>query len=96
MIGRGIWFAAGAAAGVYGTVKARRVAETFTAEGMRHRMKAASLGARLFREEVAQGRTEAEVELRERLEVAAGRHRALAAPEPPDSPRQIPAQEDTH
>ncbi len=69
----GVWFVAGAAAGVYGMVKARRVAETFTAEGLSDRANALRLGAQLFRQEVAQGRTDAEVELRERLQsLAAG------------------------
>ena len=46
MIGRGVWFAAGAAAGVYATVKARRVAEAFTPDGIRDRLNAVGLGAR--------------------------------------------------
>jgi hypothetical protein len=76
---RGFWFAAGAAAGVYGVVKARRVAEAFTADGMRDRASAASVGARMFREEFHQGVAEAETTLRERYEVAAARHRELTS-----------------
>lgn len=98
MIGRSLWFVAGAAAGVYGTVRARRAAETFTAEGLRHRAKAASLGARMVREEIAQGQAEAEAELRERHRLAVENHRALQAPDAPesnDSTRQIPPQEDS-
>ena len=34
MIGRAVWFAAGAAAGVYGTVKARRAAYRLSGPGM--------------------------------------------------------------
>lgn len=76
---RGFWFAAGAAAGVYGVVKARRVAEAFTADGVRDRASAASVGARMLREEFQQGRVQAEVDIRERIEVAAARHRQLAS-----------------
>ncbi len=76
---RGFWFAAGAAAGVYGVVKARRVAEVFTADGVRDRAGAASVGARMFREEFHHGRTDAEADLRQRIEVAAARHRELTS-----------------
>ncbi len=79
MVRRGFWFAAGAAAGVYGVVKARRVAEAFTADGVRDRISAASVGARMFREELQQGRTDAEADLRERIAVAAARHRELTS-----------------
>ncbi len=60
-----VWFAAGAAAGVYGMVKVRRVAEAFTPDGMRDRVHAAFLGARIFAEEVAQGQADAEDRLRQ-------------------------------
>lgn len=73
-----VWFAAGAAAGAYGVVKARRVAEALTVDGMRDRVGALVLGARLFREEVAQGRADAEIELRRRY------RDALAAPTTPE------------
>jgi uncharacterized protein DUF6167 len=64
---RGLWFVAGAGVGIYGMIRARRAAETFTADGMRDRVGAAFVGARMFRDEVAQGRAEAESGLRERL-----------------------------
>lgn len=80
---RGFWFATGVAAGVYGVVKARRVAEAFTADGVRDRANAASVGARMFREEFHQGRTDAEAGLRERIAVAAARHRELASGDRP-------------
>ncbi len=44
VVRRGFWFAAGAAAGVYGMVKTRRVAEAFTTDGLRDRASAASVG----------------------------------------------------
>jgi len=66
---RTLWFVAGAGAGVYGMVRGRRAAESFTAEGLRVRVEALTLGARLFRDEVAQGAAERETELRERFGV---------------------------
>jgi hypothetical protein len=64
---RGFWFMAGAGAGVYAMVRARRVAEVFTADGLTDRWHALTLGARMFRDEVAQGQAEAETGLRERF-----------------------------
>jgi hypothetical protein len=64
---RGFWFAAGAGAGAYAVVRARRLAEAFTADGLSDRWHALTLGARMFRDEVAQGRAEAEFDLRERF-----------------------------
>jgi hypothetical protein len=76
----GIWFAAGAAAGMYGVVKARRIAEAFTVDGMRDRVGAAFVGARMFRDEVAQGKADAEVQFRGRYRAAADGRHELAAP----------------
>ena len=64
---RGLWFVAGAGAGIYASVRARRVKEAFTADGLSDRWHALTLGARMFRDEVAQGQAEAETELRERF-----------------------------
>lgn len=64
---RGLWFIAGAGAGIYAVVRGRRAAEVFTADGMRDRVGAAAVGLRMFRDEVAQGKAEAETDLRERL-----------------------------
>jgi hypothetical protein len=58
---------AGAGAGVYAMVRGRRVAQAFTSEGLHDRWEALTLGARMFRDEVAQGQAEAETELRERF-----------------------------
>jgi hypothetical protein len=66
---RTLWFVAGAGVGVYGMVRGRRAAEAFTAEGLHDRMTALFLGARMFRDEVAQGAAERETELRERFGV---------------------------
>ena len=64
---RGLWFAAGAGAGIYAAIRGRRAAEAFTADGLRDRWQALGLGARLLREEVAAGKAEAEPRLRERF-----------------------------
>jgi hypothetical protein len=48
-------------------VRGRRLAEAFTPEVLHDRWEALTLGARMFREEVAQGQAEAETELRERF-----------------------------
>ena len=63
-----IWFVVGAGAGVYAMVKGRRAAEAFTADGLRDRAQALGVGARIFREELAHGRAEKELELREWIE----------------------------
>jgi hypothetical protein len=64
---RGFWFVAGAGAGVYVVIKARRAAEAFTPEGLRDRMSGLSVGAQLFAEEVRNGMVEREAELREQF-----------------------------
>jgi hypothetical protein len=64
---RGLWFAAGAGVGVYAMIRGRRAAEALTADGLHDRLQALGLGARMLRDEVASGKAEAEVRLRERL-----------------------------
>ena len=84
---RGLWFGAGAGAGVYAMVRGRRAAEALTVDGLHDRLGALSLGMTIFRDEVAQGRADKESELRERLglvphgrpELEGGRHRAVRA-----------------
>ena len=66
-MGRGLWFLAGTAAGVYTTVRARRAAESLTADGLHDRMQGWFAGARVLRDEAAAGRAEKETELRARL-----------------------------
>ncbi|KRE92221.1 hypothetical protein ASG76_17340 [Nocardioides sp. Soil774] len=66
-MGRPLWFVAGAGVGVYAAARARRVAESLTADGLRDRVRGLQVGARLFADEVHQGRVERETELREQL-----------------------------
>jgi hypothetical protein len=84
---RGLWFAAGVGAGVYGMVKARRVQEALTPDGLRDRGRSLALGARMIRDEVAQGRVDKEHELRDRLGLP-----PLAASRP--TPPQLTARTD--
>lgn len=64
---RGLWFVAGAGAGVVAVRRLQRLAEAFTADGVRDRVHGAGAAARIFREEAAAGRAAKENELRERL-----------------------------
>lgn len=76
---RTFWFAAGAGAGIYAMVRGRRAAELFTVEGLRDRLQAVSVGARIFREEIAQGHHEKQTELRGRYAAAYDPTRQLGA-----------------
>jgi hypothetical protein len=84
---RSVWFLAGAGVGIYAMVKARRVAEAFTPEGLRDRLAGLELGAHLFGEEVRTGMAEKETELRRRLGVALDGPPELAAAPPGNSKR---------
>jgi hypothetical protein len=106
MMRRGLWFVAGAGAGVYGMIRGRRAAEALTVDGLKDRLSGLEVGARLFRDEVAQGRVEKETELRERYglmpqgrpELGGGRHRAAPAASTPLSTTPIASvdEEGTH
>jgi hypothetical protein len=67
---RAFWFVAGAGAGAYGLVKARRAAEALTPEGLADRLAGLSVGLQLFGEEVRAGMAEKENDLRGRLGLA--------------------------
>lgn len=68
---RGLWFAAGAGAGIYVSFRARRIAETFTSDGISDRIAALQLGGRLLREDIATGAAQKEAELRDRIAATA-------------------------
>jgi hypothetical protein len=65
-----LWFAAGAAASVYATTKARRAAEVFTPDGLADRLAGLAVGMHLFGDEVRAGMAEKEKDVRERLSIA--------------------------
>ena len=67
---RGLWFAAGAGAGIYAMIRGRRAAEILTVDGLQDRLNGLAVGVRLFGAEVAAGRAEKETELRERFALA--------------------------
>ncbi|MDQ3094525.1 MAG: DUF6167 family protein [Actinomycetota bacterium] len=69
---RALWFAAGAASGVYGLVKARRTAQAFTPDGVGARVAAYQVGVRAFGAEVRAGMVERETQLRDQLRLGAG------------------------
>ncbi|HET7352137.1 MAG TPA: DUF6167 family protein [Marmoricola sp.] len=70
---RMVWFVAGAGAGVYAMVKARRTAEAFTPDGMRDRLSALAVGAELFSSELRTGMEEKESQLRTQMGLALDR-----------------------
>ena len=71
-------------------VRGRRLVEAFTPEGLHDRWEALTLGARMFREEVAQGQAEAETELRERFGlVPHGLPELVASTSPPLPGRHV-------
>jgi hypothetical protein len=67
---RGLWFVAGAGAGIYIVIRGRRAAEALTIDGMQDRLNGLAVGIRMFRDEVAEGKAEAETQLRERFALA--------------------------
>jgi hypothetical protein len=80
---RGLWFAAGAGAGVYAAARARRLAQSLTVEGLQDRARGLAAAARVFREEVSTGRHERESELRERFGLVPDGHvERLTEPQP--------------
>ena len=88
---RAVWFVAGATTGVYAMVKARRVAEALTPEGLRDRLAGLSLGAQLFTEEVRTEMAARENDLRNRLGLGfdeTTRDRRLAASRPLELTRE--------
>lgn len=68
---RGLWFVAGAGAGVYAMSKARRLVDSVTTEGLRSRWHGMTHAARLLAEDVRSAQATREVELRESFGLAA-------------------------
>jgi uncharacterized protein DUF6167 len=79
---RGLWFVAGAGAGIYVVIRGRRAAEALTVDGLQDRLNGAAVGLRMFREEVAEGRAEKETELRERFSLAPHGRKELTTGQP--------------
>lgn len=88
---RGFWFAAGAGVGIYASLRARRVAEAFTSDGISDRIAALQLGGRLLREDIATAAAAKEAELRDRIaavELATSSQRALPASPPHEQEKE--------
>ena len=81
MIGRAVWFAAGAAAGVYGTVKARRAAYRVSGPGIIDQAAALGVGWRAFSADLRAGMREREDDVVRRLDPAAARLHIVSTPE---------------
>lgn len=73
MSGRALWFAAGAGAGLYTSLRVRRLAYRLTPVGVADQLAAADVGVRAFTEEVRSGIAEREREIAERLGLGAQR-----------------------
>jgi len=67
-MGRAFWLAAGAGAGLYGAVKARRLAYRVSPAGVADQAAALRLGAQEFLDDVRAGAREKEAELTDELE----------------------------
>lgn len=55
---RGLWFVAGAGAGIYASWKARRVADSLSPDGLRDRVRAAAAAVEVAKQEANAARTE--------------------------------------
>ncbi len=89
-MGRPLWFVAGAGVGVYAAARARRAADALTADGLRDRLRGWQVGARMFADEVHQGRTERETELREQLGLRPHGLAELSTPTPSSTEMKDP------
>ncbi len=67
---RAVWFAVGTGAGVYATLKARRLVYRLSPEGLADQVAALRLGVRTLAADVREGMTEREDELLEQLGLA--------------------------
>jgi hypothetical protein len=94
VIGRPIirtaWFAAGAAAGVYGTVKARRVAYRLSGPGIIDQAAALGVGWRAFSADLREGMREREDAVVTRLDPAASHLQLLSEDTLPQVLRSAP------
>jgi Family of unknown function (DUF6167) len=67
VMGRTFWFVAGAGAGLYTSIKARRLAYRLTPEGLADQLASLGLGARAFADEVRAGMAEREEQIASQL-----------------------------
>lgn len=82
MMGRATWFVLGAAAGVYGSVKARRATYRLSSPGIIDQAAALGVGWRAFSADLRDGMRERQDDVVRRLDdVAAERHLQLVTSE---------------
>lgn len=93
---RGVWFLAGAGAGVYAVIRGRRAAEVFTPEGLSDRLHGWQVGARLVREEFTAASAEREIELRERFGLPANGRLELTGSTSDNTPQGKASSTDGH
>jgi len=91
---RALWFAAGAASGVYGLVKVRRTAQALTPDGVGARVAAWQVGVRAFGDEVRAGMVERETQLRDQLRLGATGSRQIE--NPPSGRKRAESSPDGH
>jgi hypothetical protein len=77
MMGRAIWFAAGAAVGVYGAGKARRAAYRLSGPGIIDQAAALGVGWRAFSADLRDGMQERQDDVVRRLDPVAARRQPL-------------------
>lgn len=91
---RGLWFVAGAGAGVYAMSKARRLADSVTTEGLRARLHGLTHAARLLGEDITTAQTRREAELRESFGLAALPTTPQLTASTPSAPTLVPPLDD--
>jgi len=77
MMGRALWFAAGAAAGVYGAAKVRRAAYRLSGPGIIDQAAALGVGWRAFSADLRDGMQERQDDVVRRLDPAAASRQLL-------------------
>jgi hypothetical protein len=90
-MGRLVWFAAGAGAGLYTTIKARRLAYRLTPQGLSDQVAAVGVGARAFAEEVRAGVAEREAQIAADLGLPVLESRRAPGPAPEQAARGLRA-----
>ena len=84
MMGRAAWFVAGAAAGVYGSVKARRAAYRMSGPGIIDQAAALGVGWRAFNADLRAGMQERQDDVVRRLDPATADRYLQLVPPPED------------
>ena len=91
MSGRALWFAIGAGAGLYTTIRARRMAYRLTPPGIADQLAAVGVGVHAFTDEVRAGMGEREAEIAEQLGLGARAPRPALAEQVDLRPRALAA-----